>query len=61
MNKPRIPNTFGSIDFGRTFTKDALRWIKVSATMAYQLNASGVAVPSLKRKFFPETPVVEVR
>jgi hypothetical protein len=61
MNSSRIPNTFGSIDFGRTFTKDALRWIKVSATMAYQLNGCGVAVPSLKRKFFPETTVVEVR
>ena len=61
MNSPRIPKTFGSIECGRTFTKDALRWIKVSSGMAYQLNSSGVAMCSVKRKFFPETPIVEVR
>jgi hypothetical protein len=54
---------FKDVVCGATFTKDAARWIKVShrpggGGLAYQLNDHGVAVPSLKREFFPETVVV---
>jgi len=66
MTAKRGGTMFKDMICGQTFTKDSLRWVKVAhraggSGLAYQLNAAGMAMPSVKREFFPETVVVEVK
>jgi hypothetical protein len=60
MNKPAL-KTFKDLIPGQTFRKDGDRYIKVSGDLGMKLNVNGVAVPSMKRTFFPETGVSEVK
>lgn len=56
-----MTTTFKDLIPGQTFSSQGVRYIKVSARVAYPLNANGVAVPSQKRSFDKDAKVFEVR